>query len=166
MPTFHNYLIDVGVHGPGPHPLPSPDLLMQIGATLHVDIDVPQAIASALVTAQQPVPATASGAALIDTGASVVSVHEPLLVGLGLHPISTMPVGTAAGLVQQPVYMAHLSFPQIGTMIDIPVLGVDLSGQTVPTTPPQSIVCLVGRTLLRQWTFIWNGQGGHWSISS
>jgi hypothetical protein len=38
------------------------------------------------------VPAPQTGQSLIDTGATFTSVHEPLLVALGLQPINVIPI--------------------------------------------------------------------------
>lgn len=143
------------------------------GAFLSVDVSVPPVIATALTTSGQPVPASKTGLALIDTGATVTCVHEPLLIGLGLHPVGAVTSGTAAGPTQQALYMARLVFPLIGWTVDLQLVGVDLSGQTISSAPTgtlsppptQPVVALLGRNLLRYSTLIWNGLGGFWTIS-
>ena len=64
------------------------------------------------------------------------------------------------------MYFARLTFPQLGWTGELPVAGVDLTGQQVGTTPPQSIVALLGRNLLQNWMLVWNGPGGMWSIAT
>ena len=49
------------------------------------------------------------------------------------------------------MYFARLTFPQLGWTGELPVAGVDLTGQQVGRTPPQSIVALLGRNLLQNW---------------
>jgi hypothetical protein len=166
VPTFNSYLYDFAVHGPGPYPLPSAGVLASVGAVTPIDLSVPMAVASSLASAGQPVPPSATGVAMLDTGASLTCVHEPLLTGLGLHPVGSITSGTAAGQVQQSLYVALLSFPQIGWIGDLAVVGVDLTGQQVGTAPPQKLDALIGRNLLQNWTLVWHGSAGHWSIST
>ncbi len=166
MPSFHNYLYDSNQHGAGPYPLPSAAVLGNIGAITSVVVSLPPAVEALHVANGGAVPAPETGASLIDTGASLTCVHEPLLQALGLHPTGTMEAGTANGRVQQSLYYARVTFPQLGWASDLIVAGVDLTGQQVATTPPQDIVALLGRNLLQNWTMVWSGAGGHWSIST
>jgi hypothetical protein len=164
VPTHNQFLFDASQAGPGPHATPSAAVLIAGGAFITVDVDPPPQIVSTMSAAGQAPPTSAAGLALIDTGATLTCVHEPLLTGLGLNPVGIVNSGTAAGQVQQSLYVARLTFPQLGWTSDLQVVGVDLSGQQVATTPPQSIVALVGRNLLQFWTLIWNGAGGFWTI--
>ena len=159
MPTRNQFLVD-------PAGNLSPAALANVGAVLTLDVHVPPVIAASLSAAGQPVPTAASGLALIDTGATMTCVHEPHLTGLGLNPVSTVQVGTAAGPVQQNVYMARLVLPELGWTVDLPVAGVNLAGQQAAVTPPQPIIALIGRNLLQLCVFTWNGVGGFWSLST
>jgi len=103
---------------------------------------------------------------MIDTGASLTCVHEPLLANLGLNPVGVVNSGTAAGRIQQALYVARLVFPLIGWTVDLQVVGVNLEGQEVATSPPQPIVALLGRNLLRNSVLVWNGWGGFWTLAS
>lgn len=131
-----------------------------------IEVHIPPQIADVLAKEGTPVPASISGLALVDTGATMTCVHEPLLTNLGLKPVGLVNSGTAAGPTQQSVYMARLLFPVLGWTVDIQVAGVDLTGQTPPLIPPQSIIALLGRNLLSQTLLIWNGPGGFWTIST
>jgi hypothetical protein len=166
VPTFNQFLIDVAVHGPGPHATPSSPILAATGAFTHADVAPPAAVASSIIASGQAPPASRTGVALIDTGATLTCVHEPDLIALGLNPVSTVTSGTAAGPVQQSIYVARLTFPQFGWSGDLAVAGVDLTGQQVKTSPPQSIVALLGRNILSSWTLVWNGPGGFWSVAT
>ena len=147
----------------------SPEALIGLGAFLNIEIHVPPAIATALTDAGSPVPAPVTGVALIDTGATITCIHEPILRDqLGLNPISVMKAGTASGPTQQNVYPARI----VGTVaqsftLDLDgVAGVNLSGQIVNTLPdPQEVVALLGRNFLSHCVLIWNGPGGFWTIS-
>jgi hypothetical protein len=105
--------------------------------------------------------------ALIDTGASMTCVHEPILRQIQLNPIGVALFGTAKGQVQQSIYPARIVFPVWGGMtIDFQgVAGVDLSGQSIQTTPPEPVICLVGRNILERFVFVYNGPGGFWTIA-
>jgi hypothetical protein len=92
-------------------------------------------------------------------------VDEPILKGLGLNPIDKVKSGTAAGQAEQWVYMARLSFPQLGWTIDLPVAGVDLAGVVSSTTPPEPIGALLGRNLLGLGVLVWNGPGGTYTLA-
>jgi len=166
VPSFHNYLFDAGQHGPGPHPMPSAVMFSAHGATTPVIVSVPPAVENYLNNAGQPVPPPSAGLSLVDTGASQTCVHEPVLKALGLQPSGTIQSGTAAGPVTTSLYFIRLALPGLMWVGDLQVVGVDLSGQSLPTDPPQDIVGLIGRNLLQNWTLIWNGVGGHWSIST
>jgi hypothetical protein len=137
-----------------------------LGAILTLDVHVPPAIANALTASNQPVPPAVSGITLVDTGATMTCVHEAILTGLGLQPVGQVQSGTANGPVQQNVYMTRLVFPLLGWTVDLPVAGVDLTGQQAQLNPPQDIIALLGRNLLRNCVLIWNGVGGFWSIST
>jgi hypothetical protein len=130
-----------------------------------MDVHVPPAVETALTTAGQPVPPSASGLVLVDTGATMTCVHEPILMDLGLNPVSTVTSGTAAGPTQQSVYMARITFPILGWTVDLPVAGVDLSSQQIATAPPQPLIALLGRNLLQNCVLVWNGPAGIWTIA-
>jgi hypothetical protein len=112
------------------------------------------------------VPAPQTGIALIDTGATMTCVHEPILKLLTLNPIGAVTSGTANGPVQQSLYPASLHFTALGFGIELDqVAGVDLAGQTVPLNPPQNVVALIGRNVLSRCIFIYNGPGGFWTLA-
>ena len=79
--------------------------------------------------------------ALIDTGATATCVHEPLLQALGLNPTGVVDSLTANGPVRQNTYPARIILPSEGLTLDMPfVPGVNLTGQQIPTTPPQPLI--------------------------
>ena len=147
-------------------PVPTAGALMAAGAFLSVDVDLPPQVSSTVTAAGQAPPPSATGLALVDTGATLTAVHEPLLKGLGLNPVGVVTSGTAAGPIQQSLYFARLVFPVLGWTIDQQVTGVDLTGQAVQTNPPQPIVALLGRNLLQNAVLIWNGPAGSWALAT
>lgn len=162
MPVHNGFIRDAAGNA-------SPAGLRQLGAFFPIEIHVPPPIAELLTQQGQPVPSGVSGLALVDTGATLTCVHEPILTGLGLNPISVVQSGTANGLVPQNVYPARLVFPSTGWTVDAQqAVGVNLGGQTMQldaTQPPQAVIALLGRNLLEHWVLVWNGPVGFWSVS-
>jgi hypothetical protein len=159
MPAYNHFLRDHNGNQ-------SPEALVAAGAFLPLEIHVPAAVAQLLADRGLPIPPPVAGVGLIDTGATLTCVHESVLAGLALNPVSTVTSGTANGPVTQSIYPARLVFPTVGWAVDLAgVTGVNLEGQFVMTTPPQPILCLVGRNLLRDSILIWNGPGGFWTIT-
>jgi len=145
---------------------PNPTALTVIGAFFNIEVHLPSAIAQILTNQGRPLPPPALGAAIVDTGATMTCVHEPILQGLGLNPIGVVQAATATGLTQQNVYPARLVFPAEGIDITFQgVAGVNLAGQMLPLTPPQQVIALIGRNLLERWLLIWNGPGGIWTVT-
>jgi hypothetical protein len=136
------------------------------GPVLTVVIGVSVARGDALMTAGQPVPAGISARALIDTGASCTCVDPSILAKLELTPTGTVSVhtpstGPAAHLAEQ--YDVSLIIPGAGThhvplaLPAIPVMAADLS--------VQGIDALIGRDVLRDCIFIYNGSVGLFTIA-
>ena len=141
--------------------------LANIGAFCPIESHVPPKIAQILTNAGQPIPKCVMGIGLIDTGASSTCVHEPILQELGLKPIDIVKSGTAGGPKQSNVYPARIQCPTHRWTLDLGrAIGVDLSGQVLNKVPPEPIIALLGRDLLRHWVFIYNGAGGFWTIST
>jgi len=141
--------------------------LTGIGPVFPIEVHVPPLIAEALDKAGEPIPSPVSGMALIDTGASITCVNEPVLKdSLKLNPIGVVNAGTANGPVQQNVYPGRLVFPTEGWTLDVDgVMGVNLTGQTINLEPPQDLIALLGRNLLERWIFTYNGPGAMWTVS-
>lgn len=158
--SVHNQYLnhpDLSGHQPGP--------LIQVGAVFHIEVHVPPQIAQALSDQGKPIPAPVPGMGLIDTGATLTAVHQPALQSLGLNPVSTVELGTANGRVTQSMYPARIVIPTKGRVVDMPVVGVDLSGQQIQIDPPQPLIVLIGRDLLASWVMIWNGPSGCWTVA-
>lgn len=142
-----------------------PAAFERVGAFLPVEVRVPPKIAAILTKEGKPVPGPVAGAALIDTGATVTCVHEPVLKTLGLNPVGVAMSGTAGGAKQQYLYPAMIGCPSQKWEISADrVVGVDLTGQNIPIDPPQELLVLIGRNVLRHWVLIWNGPGGFWTV--
>ena len=111
---------------------------MSLGAFFPIEVHVPPQIADVLTKQGQPIPAPVIGVGLIDTGATLTCVHEPLLKQLGLKPIGVGNSRTANGPVPCNLYPGRIMFPSVGWTLDLHgVVGVNLAGQSIAIDPPQ-----------------------------
>ena len=115
--------------------------------------------AQALTLKGQPVPPQKVGSILIDTGASMTSIERTVLQELGIPPIGESQVKTPSGGETQLVYPCGLAFPgsPLPTIKGIFVLGANLA--------EQGIVGLLGRDVLANCLFVFNGQGGGFTLA-
>jgi hypothetical protein len=160
VPIFNRWVIDQNKD-------PNPNGLSVMGAIVPIEIHIPSQLAQVLTDAGQPLPNCAKGIALIDSGATSTCVHESILTGLNLHPVGVMACGTANGPALRSVYPVRLVLPTMSVTVDnTQSVGVDLTGQQALTVPPEPIIALIGRNLLQQWVFTYNGPGGFWTVST
>lgn len=107
----------------------NPQILIQIGPLLGVEISIPTVLAGVLTAQKHPLPQPKTGYALIDTGATKSGVDESVIKALGIQPVGVGTTLTAGGPKQQSLYPAHFRFPGEGLEIDFSsVLGVNLHG--------------------------------------
>ena len=107
-----------------------------MGAFFQIEVRVPPQVAQLLTDQGKPIPDPVAGLALIDTGATMTCVHEPILQQLGLNPIDVVDTGTAKGPAKQSVYPGKIVFPTEGWTVDLErVVGVDLSDQAIWLRP-------------------------------
>jgi len=132
--------------------------------TVVIGVSVPRA--DALITAGEPLPPGISSRALIDTGASCTCVDPSILEKLSLTPTGTVSVhtpstGPAAHVAEQ--YDVSVVIPGAGThhvplaLPAVPVMAAHLS--------IQGIDALIGRDVLRDCIFIYNGSVGLFTIA-
>jgi len=162
MPTLNNFSFQ---QIPGQSIQPSPQGLASIGPLIQIQIEVPSVLAASLQAANLPIPNPVDGVALIDTGATITSIHADILIGLGINPVGVANVGTAGGPRQQSTYPAKFSFP--GTPLPgfelAQVIGCDLTGQMVGNQRP--LIGLIGRDVLANAVLVYNGSAGMFSLS-
>lgn len=141
----------------------APEALSQVGLLLPVEISVPSSLAKYLASHGQPVPEPVAGFALIDTGATKSCIDSEAARRLGLQPINTIQLGTAAGPITQFLYPATFRFPAMKLEIEFSsVVGVDLTGQSVGD---KKLVALIGRDVLARFILIYNGPNGQFSLA-
>ena len=165
MPVYNAFFGDP--RRPG---TPAPGRLREFGPVTSVEVHVPPDIAEALVARNIPVPAPVSGLAVIDTGAGVSAVDQSVFPRLGLRPVGTTSLSSAAGTADRETYPARLVFPAMDSLrLDLPeATSVDLAGQVVPLGPHggnRPIIVLAGRDLLAGGLFVWNGVQGTWTYA-
>jgi len=134
------------------------DLLEETGPLIQVVVSMPPALEEFCVTKGIEIPAPVSGYALVDTGASATSVHEPILQQLSVLPIDSIPSATPSGPGRSFVYPAKVSFPTLNVS-DVRmdrVLGSELNWQT---SDGKTIIMLLGRDLLKYFLLVYNGPG-------
>jgi predicted aspartyl protease len=136
-----------------------PGILQVQGPVLQCAVMLDTRRAQALVQAGGSIPPPKPGRLLIDTGASMTSIERTVLQELGIPSIGDCQVKTPSGGETQQVYPCGLVFPgtKLPTIGNIFVLGANLLDQ--------GIIGLLGRDLLRSCVFIFNGQGGEFTIA-
>lgn len=156
MPIFDHRFLDQQNN-------PLPDALMDDGAILLVQVDIPLILADFLHANNQQVPGPTQGMALIDTGASKSCADRAVLTKLGIKPTGVIRVGTAKGATQCPIFPARLIFPTLRLRVNFNAMaGVNLQGQQIGGAP---LIALVGRDILRRCLLIYSGASGYFTLS-
>lgn len=141
----------------------NPQILRLHGPLLSVEISIPAALADLYNQMKQPIPQPKTGFAMLDTGAFRTCVDNTTIQGLGVRPVGLEPMLTPSGRKNQNTYPDHFRFP--GTSIDLEfsaALGADLTEQTFNGQP---IIALVGRDILAESVFIYNGLAGMFTLT-
>jgi|ERR1022692_1495385 hypothetical protein len=138
--------------------------LTKDGPVIQVEISMPTALEAWCVQNHVPIPAPVSGYALIDTGASISGIHQPILDQLSLTPIDEIPIVTPAGAGRTPVYPTKVSFPSLNVKNQSlsRVVGSQLDWKT---SQGERIVMLLGRDLLHNGIFVYNSSFNHFAIA-
>jgi hypothetical protein len=135
-----------------------PAALQVNGPTIEVEIAVPSALQQLLTQNGQAVPPPVRGIALVDTGATLSSVDDAVITGLGVAPIGLINTGTAGGPNTQNLYPARFIFQGVGWVFEFGrVTGSNLAGT--------GIIALVGRDVLANTILVYNGPLGVFSLA-
>lgn len=139
-------------------------LLTDNGPLIQVEVGLPGALQADFAKKGMELVPPHVGYALIDTGASLSSVHEPVLKALGIPPIDCIPTRSPHGTGKSMVYPAKISFPGL-SIRDLPmdrVVGCDLKWQA---SDGDEIIMLLGRDLLQGFLLVYNGKRSHITLA-
>jgi len=137
---------------------PPSAVVQQLGPRIQVVLSLPTFVEQGLLAAGKTVPAPLSAEALIDTGASVTCIDDALAKQLQLPVIDRMTM-TSASHAAHPVdvYPIRVEFTGLGFERTLNrVMGATLQAQ--------GIQMLIGRDLLSESVFIYNGREGEFTI--
>ncbi len=129
------------------------------GPIIEAFVSVSKPRRDALAAANQAVPSPVNIRGLLDTGASGTAVDPSVLTALGLSPTGTTLVNTpTTGAMPQPADQYDIGF-----VIPAPN-GLPLFSQTMPVIAcellaAQGFHALIGRDILSQCVFVYNGSG-------
>lgn len=137
---------------------PAPELLAMQGPVLPVLLSISEEVQQALMTEGKPIPEPVTGLALIDTGATFTCVDEAAARRAGLPTRGTAKMASASHPEHEvPVFAGKISMDSIN--INIPTaMGADLSGFP-------NLVALIGRDMLQNCLFVYNGNTGAISLA-
>ena len=156
MPVYNHYYPDSNNQV---NTAASSQRLLVEGPTIPVAVSLAQPHVDFLTKAGKPIPLPLGGLALIDSGATYCAVDESVVLQLGIPPYGSVKVHGVGGASDQLTYPASLSFP--GTPIP-PITFFDFYGAPLL---PTGIIALIGRNVLRHFVLVYNGPGGHVSLS-
>lgn len=128
---------------------------------LYVAVSEPRR--QALIAAGETIPQPLLVVALIDTGASSTAIDPVTVQALGLQPTGMMPIltpSTGAVPVQKNTFDVSFLIPVANMTYRLPVLQVFESHLGI-----QGIQVLIGRDVLRDCLFIYDGRAGHFSLA-
>jgi predicted aspartyl protease len=126
-------------------------------------VGVSQPRQKALESAGQSVPAPVLIQGLIDTGASGTAIDPSIIQGLGLQQTGSMPIHTpSTGSVPHQVstYDVCITIPFAGVTFTLGALQVFESSLSV-----QGIQALIGRDVLSNCLFVYDGRANIFSIA-
>lgn len=124
----------------------------------YVGVSVPRR--TALIAAKQQVPNPIPIRGLLDTGATGTAIDPSVLTALGLTPTGTILVNTpTTGANPATVEQYDVAFVILG-----PPNGTPLFSQTLPVVASELLTAqgfhaLIGRDILSQCVFVYNGSG-------
>lgn len=157
MSIYNRYYLDAEER------LGSAEHIRTSGPTIPIALSVPKALETKLIQEGKAVPTAEQGMALLDTGASISMVDEATLQILKINSIGKASVIGAAAEKESLFnkYPAQFAFP--GTNLPNIEFNSVLSNPALKTT--QGIIAIIGRDILKHGIFVYNGIGGHITLS-
>lgn len=139
--------------------LPPNVALQQRGPLVQVSISLEQNFAKALLTQGKTLPKAESGFALIDTGASHTCIDDDAAKRLNLPVIDVATMTSASHeAIQQNVYPVQIE------MVGMPI-SIGSTRTMGANLKPQGLILLIGRDVLANVVFIYNGVAGQITFS-
>jgi len=135
------------------------DSLVKWGPTLFVDIGFGPNYDWKVATTP-PVPGSKGLYALVDTGASECCIDSQLAAQLNLPIVDKRPISGVHGQGEVNVHLAQVYVPSLNFTMNGAFAGVDL------LAGGQAHSALIGRTFLRHFHLIYDGDTGNVEISS
>lgn len=132
--------------------------LVHEGPIVEVSVGVTGDIADGWRNSGIDVPAPVSGRALIDTGATVTCVDEEVANTLDLPVRDVVTMVSATEETEQSVYPIQMDVAGSD-------LTIDASKAVGASLQEQGLVALIGRDVLSQTTFHYNGPAGEYTLS-
>lgn len=129
-------------------------LLTYIGPTLKVNIGFDENFDPNKKPIVIPTAAINDVEALVDTGASMCCIDNLIAAQIGLPIVDRQPIAGAHGSQMVNMYLAQIFIPSLNFVMNGRFAGVDL------VAGGQSHKALIGRTLLREFTMLYEGKTG------
>lgn len=134
-------------------------VLRDDGPRIQVKISIAEPIAQELKKQKKPVPAPVVGYALVDTGASNTCIDERAVKRLRLQPTDVVRMTSAS----------HRSAPKKVYPIRIEMVGLPVTIEVFraigSSLDAQDLVLLIGRDVLENFTFFYNGPCGELTLA-
>lgn len=132
--------------------IPPRDILFHKGAFIEVIITQPESVHQKLMNLGKPIKDIKVNA-LIDTGASYSIITPSIATQIELIQTGISPITSVQNTQNQPVYFGRLIFPW-GKTFDAQLSACPITGYD----------CLIGRDVLINWHFTYNGSDGSITI--
>ena len=143
--------------------VPGSVVLAQQGFLLPLQLRVPEQLEELLLSENKSVPAPLTGPGLIDTGATFSMIDEEAVAHLGVSPVGVVTLGTAGGSKQSALYPVRLAIP--APPPNLPLFQAEFAGITAGPLKDCGLLCLIGRDILSRAIIVYDGGGGHVSLS-
>lgn len=143
--------------------VPGSVVLAKQGFLVAIELRVPEQLEKLLLSENKPVPAPLTGPGLVDTGATFSMIDDGAVAHLCVSPVGVVTLGTAGGSKQSALYPVRFAIPTPPP--NQPLLRVEFAGITAGPLKDCGLLCLIGRDILSRGVLVYDGGGGHVSLS-
>ena len=138
-------------------------ILAKQGFQVVVELQVPAQLEQLLLSQNQPIPTPLRGPGLIDTGATFSMIDLDVVTHLCVSQVGVVTLGTAGGSTQSALYPVRLSIATPPP--NAPLFQAEFAGITAGPLKANGLMCLIGRDILQRALMVYDGGGGHVSLS-